>query len=150
MEGVIPKQKITRKKITRQKSVKQTASAKTSKNGPIPVKNKTLRLIESIIDDSKGLDITVIDLSGKSSIADFMVIATGTSGRHVAAMADKIAGELKSKTGINALMEGKAMGDWVLIDAGEVIVHLFRPEVRTFYNLEKMWASDITTASAAR
>ena len=81
-----------------------------------------------------------IPLSGKSSIADYMVVASGRSTRQVAAMANKLAERIKRELGVVARIEGLPVADWVLIDAGDVVVHLFRPEVRSFYNLERMWA----------
>lgn len=95
-------------------------------------------LVEASLDDDKAEDITVIALAGKSSIAEYMVIASGRSSRQVGAMADHLAEKLKAR-GLGVAVEGKAAGDWVLLDAGDVVVHLFRPEVRAFYNLEKMW-----------
>ena len=101
-----------------------------------------MALVQESLDDDKAEDVVVIDLSGKSSIADFMVIASGTSSRHVSAMTDHIVESLK-KNGVKGVScEGQARGDWVLVDSGDVIVHLFRPEVRTFYNIEKIWAVD--------
>ena len=95
--------------------------------------------IQSSLEDHKAEDIVVIDLAGKSDIADFMLIASGRSGRQVATMADKLL-EVAKTHGIKSVSpEGRGQSDWVLIDAGDVIVHLFRPEVRVFYNLEKMW-----------
>ena len=100
--------------------------------------NNILSLIEKILDDNKAQDIVVIDLEGKTSIANQMIVASGTSNRHVAALADKLMEALK-KAGHKATIEGEEKADWILIDAFDVIVHLFRPEVREFYNLEKMW-----------
>ena len=99
-------------------------------------------LLEQILislDDDKAEDVVMIDLRGKSQIADYMVIATGRSTRQVVAIAEKLTDLLKKKYGIICKTEGKDQGDWVLIDAGDVIVHVFRPEVREFYQLEKMW-----------
>jgi ribosome-associated protein len=96
-------------------------------------------LVEKSLDDDKAEDIVVIDLVGKSSIADYMVIASGRSQRQLGAMAEHLVEKLKAREGIGAGVEGAGQGDWVLIDGGDVIVHLFRPEVRSFYNLEKMW-----------
>lgn len=93
------------------------------------------------LEDDKAEDILFIDLDGKSSLADFMIIASGRSGRHVASLADHLAQDAKKLTGRPASVEGMPNADWVLIDTGDVIVHLFRPEVREFYNLEKIWAS---------
>jgi ribosome-associated protein len=92
------------------------------------------------LDDDQALDAVSIPLSGKSSLADHMVIASGRSTRQVASMAQKLAERIKRECGIIARVEGLPNADWVLIDAGDVIVHLFRPEVRSFYNLERMWA----------
>lgn len=96
------------------------------------------------IDADKGEEIVTIDLAGKSAMADAMVIASGRSSRHVAAMAEHIIENLKKSGAKVARAEGMARGDWVLIDAGDVIVHLFRPEVRKFYALEKLWNLDET------
>ena len=97
------------------------------------------------LDDDKGMDIVTIPLAGKSTIADYMIIATGASSRQVAAMADHIEFKLK-KAGI-AIMgkEGIQQADWVLLDTAEVIVHIFRPEVRDFYALERMWTQTAST-----
>ena len=98
-----------------------------------------LQVILSELDDMKAEDTVQIDLRGKSSIGDFMVICSGRSTRQVAAIADKVVEVLKQDHGHYCKTEGKETGDWVLIDAGDVIVHVFRPEVREFYQLEKMW-----------
>ena len=97
-------------------------------------------LVLRSLDDDQAVDTISIPLAGKSSIADYMVIASGRSTRQVASMATKLAEKLKSELHRTPRIEGLPVADWVLIDAGDVIVHLFRPEVRTFYNLEKMWA----------
>ena len=101
-------------------------------------------LIVSSLEDDKAEEITEIDLTGKTSIADSMVIASGRSARHVSAVADKLYRKLKHATADGCKVEGMEKADWVLLDAGTVIVHIFRPEVRNFYNLEKMWAADFT------
>jgi ribosome-associated protein len=88
----------------------------------------------------KAEDIVTIDLTGKSSIADFMVVATGRSNRHVGSVADDVVEHLKNAGLTNIRVEGQPHCDWVLVDAGDVIVHVFRPEVREFYAIEKMWA----------
>ena len=90
--------------------------------------------------------MTVIDLRGKSTIGDFMVVASGTSSRHVVALADQLVAALKKHGFKGILPEGIRQGDWVLIDAGDIIVHLFRPEVRSFYGMEKMWEADLEAA----
>lgn len=106
-----------------------------------------LAAVLSSLDDDKGEDIVKIDLRGKSEIGDYMVIASGRSTRQVSAMAEKLADRLKQGFGVICRAEGKDTGDWVLIDTGDVIVHIFRPEVREFYQLEKMWQPRVASAS---
>lgn len=98
-----------------------------------------LAAVLASLDDDKAEDVVQIDLRGRSDMADYMVIASGRSTRQVAAISEKLADRMKQDHGILCKMEGKETGDWVLIDAGDVIVHVFRPEVRDFYQLEKMW-----------
>ena len=98
-----------------------------------------LALVLKSVDDDKAEDIVQIDLRGRSDVADYMVICSGRSSRQVASISEKLADRLKQEMRISVRMEGKDTGDWVLIDAGDVIVHVFRPEVREFYQLEKMW-----------
>ncbi len=105
-------------------------------------------LVMHQLDEDQAQDVISIPLKGVSSIADHMVIASGRSSRHVAAMAEKIAERIKREGHGSAKMEGLPTADWVLIDAGDVIVHLFRPEVRSFYNLEKMWGAEPRPAPA--
>ena len=109
-----------------------------------------MNVVVSSLEDDKAEDIVVIDLAGKSSIADFMVIASGRSQRQVGAMAEHLREKMKA-FGLDRLsVEGATRCDWVLIDGGDVVVHLFRPEVRSFYNIEKMWGLDLPeTAKAA-
>src|SRR5712675_2952054 len=105
-----------------------------------PDAEEILRLVLARLDDMKAEDTITIDLTGKSSIADSMVVTSGRSHRHVGAVADHVLKDL-TKAGVPGVrVEGMPHCDWVLIDAGDVIVHVFRPEVRAFYNLEKMWA----------
>ena len=101
-----------------------------------------LSLAKDCLDDMKAEDVVEIDLVGKTSIADAMLVATGRSDRHVNAIADRIIQTLKDKRHGAPRVEGMPACDWVLIDVGDVIVHVFRPEVRIFYNLEKMWGAD--------
>jgi len=108
--------------------------------------DETLVAILQSLDGNKAEDVVQIDLRGKTSIADHMVIASGRSTRQVASISEKLVDTLKQDMGILCKMEGKDAGDWVLIDAGDVIVHVFRPEVREFYQLEKMWAPTGTDA----
>lgn len=101
---------------------------------------ETLRLVLARLDDMKAEDTTTIDLRGKSAIADYMVVASGRSNRHVGSVADRVLEDLHKAGVPDVRVEGMPLCDWVLIDAGDVIVHVFRPEVRAFYSLEKMWA----------
>lgn len=127
------------------------------RNVPIPSKSKlrpsgdALRtLVETSLDDDKALDVVVIDLAGKTQIADYMVIASGQSSRQVGAMADHLSQKIKEAGIKDVAVEGAGQGDWVLIDAGDVLVHLFRPEVRDFYGLEKLWSvPDVVAGSGA-
>jgi len=101
-----------------------------------------LRVVLRSLEDAKAEDIVSIDITGKSPLADHMVVASGRSQRHVGAIADRLLSDLKGAGGRDIRVEGQRAGDWVLIDAGDVIVHIFRPEIRSFYNLEKMWQAD--------
>ncbi|KXF76365.1 ribosome-associated protein IOJAP [Paramesorhizobium deserti] len=96
-------------------------------------------MVLASLEDSKAESIVSIDIRGKSALGDYMVIASGRSHRHVAAVADQLLRTLKDAGYGNAKVEGLTNGDWVLIDTGDIIIHLFRPEVREFYNIEKMW-----------
>ncbi len=100
------------------------------------------------LDDDQAVDISTISLAGKTSIADYMVVASGRSQRQVGAMADHLAQRFKAAGYRGVTVEGMPQCDWVLVDAGDVIVHLFRPEVRSFYNLEKMWSADFADPAA--
>jgi ribosome-associated protein len=106
-------------------------------------------LVLRSLDDDQAVEIVSIPLTGKSSIADHMVIASGRSTRQVASMAQKLTERIKQELGRNVRIEGLPVADWVLIDAEDVIVHLFRPEVRSFYNLERMWAFEENAAAPA-
>lgn len=113
---------------------------------------RTERLHELVLrslDDDQALEIVSIPLAGKSSIADHMVIASGRSSRQVASMAQKLSERIKQDMGRSVRVEGLPIADWVLLDADDVIVHLFRPEVRSFYNLERMWAFEERAAAPA-
>ena len=101
-----------------------------------------VRTVMDSLDDAKAEETVLIDLHGKTSIADAMIVTTGRSSVHVASIADRVLRALKGEMKGVPRLEGLAGGDWVLIDAGDIIVHVFRPEVRQFYNLEKMWGSD--------
>ncbi|HVY18622.1 MAG TPA: ribosome silencing factor [Bauldia sp.] len=101
-----------------------------------------IKVVLASLEDSKGEEIASINITGKSSLADYMVVASGRSARHVAAIADRLVSDLKDAGSRDVRVEGLKGGDWVLIDAGDIIVHVFRPEVRAFYNLEKMWRAE--------
>jgi len=113
------------------------------KKNKIAMKNKSKDLLNSLIeetlDDGKAMNIVSISLSGKSSIADYMIIASGTSARHVSSLAEQVNKKLKDSGFTVFSIQGKEESNWVLVDAGDAIVHIFRPEVRDFYNLDKMW-----------
>jgi ribosome-associated protein len=104
--------------------------------------NRLLKVVLDTLDGAKAEEVVTIDLKGKTSIGDHMVLASGRSQRHVGAVADHLIKKLKDEGYGRARVEGLPQCDWVLIDAGDVIVHVFRPEVREFYNLEKMWSAD--------
>ena len=113
------------------------------------ISEQLLSLILTSLDDDKAEEIVQIDLRGRSSMGDFMVIASGRSSRQVGAIAEKLVDRIKQAYGFTAKVEGKETGDWVLIDTGDVVVHVFRPEVRDFYQLEKMWMPATSDASRA-
>lgn len=101
-----------------------------------------MKLVATQLDEDKAENILRIDLTGKSPMADAMIVASGRSARHVAALADHVVRKLKDAGASNVRIEGMPNADWVLIDAGDVVIHIFRPEVREFYNLERLWTSD--------
>ncbi len=113
-----------------------------------PDAEETLRLVLATVDDMKAEDTVTIDLTGKSTIADSMVVTSGRSNRQVGAIADRVLEDLHKAGVRNVRVEGKSHCDWVLIDAGDVIVHVFRPEVRAFYQLEKMWSRGRTAQAS--
>jgi len=104
--------------------------------------NRLLNVVLDTLEDAKAGDVVCIDIKGKTSIGDQMVVASGRSQRHVGAVVDHLVRKLKEEGYGRARVEGLPHCDWVLIDAGDVIIHIFRPEVREFYNLEKMWSAD--------
>ena len=107
-------------------------------------------VVTASLEDSKAEEVVAIDLRTKSALADHIVIASGRSNRHVSAVADHLLRDLKEAGFGSSKVEGLQNGDWVLIDAGDIIVHIFRPEVRSFYNLEKMWSVAETSETATR
>ena len=102
--------------------------------------NQLKREIENILSDNKALEIKSINLKNKTSIADFMIIASGNSSKHIQALSEIVVNELKKKGINNCRLEGRGSNDWKLIDAIDIIIHIFHPEKRKFYNLEKMWS----------
>ena len=102
--------------------------------------NQLKKEIENILNDNKAMEIKSINLKGKTSIADFMIVASGNSSKHIQALSEKLVVELKKKGISNCRLEGRNSNDWKLIDAIDIIVHIFHPEKRKFYNLEKMWS----------
>ncbi len=115
-------------------------SKTTVKKAEKSVSEEILDIAVKSLDDGKAEDIVVMDLQGKTSIANYMIIVSGTSQRHVAALAEQVQMKLKA-AGYKTESEGEEKADWVLIDAFDVIIHIFKPEVREFYNLEKMWSA---------
>lgn len=113
-----------------------------TQNKPHPSADELQEIILTLLDDKKAEKIVVIDLKGKSNIADYLIIATANSGRQANAIADSLYRKMKD-LGVRSHVEGATQGDWILVDAGDIVVHLFRPEVRVFYNLEKMWGMEI-------
>jgi ribosome-associated protein len=137
-------------KLRLNKTGKETYTIVRYKSAPPSSKN-LLDAVKASLDDDKALDVDVIDLAGKTDFADAMIIASGTSGRHVATMAEHLRENLKGAGLASVAIEGLNQCDWVLIDAGDVIVHIFRPEVRQFYELEKIWRDPTPrTGSTAR
>jgi ribosome-associated protein len=106
-----------------------------------PSADDVLQAVKSSLDHDKADDVVVIDLAGKTSIADYMIVASGTSKRHIAAMSDHILEKVKEIGATSVATEGTGYCDWVLIDSGDVVVHLFRPEIREFYALERLWGA---------
>ncbi len=128
------------------------ASSEThSVTDPVPALSAEdlLKSVIASLDDNKAEEITSIDLAGKTGIADFMVIATGGSQRQVAALTDYVVKGLKALGHKDMVVQGLEQADWVLIDAGDVIAHIFRPEVRSFYNLDKLWTTDVDAEQPA-
>lgn len=120
-----------------------TPAGEVSRNRPRGVVNvdEATRIVLTSLEDDKAEDILAIDIRGKSSFADMLVVASGRSARHVGALADHVMRKLKESGVKDVNVEGMPNCDWVLVDAGDVVVHLFRPEVRSFYNIEKIWAA---------
>ena len=120
-----------------------TPAGELSRNRPRGVVNvdDATRVVLTSLEDDKAEDILAIDIRGKSSFADMLIVASGRSARHVGALADHVMRKLKDSGVKDVRVEGMPNCDWVLVDAGDIVVHLFRPEVRSFYNIEKIWAA---------
>ena len=131
--------KVLEFKKNKKKTIKKARSKKTDKT--------FLNYLLKILHEEKAEDVTTVDLNEKSEIADYMIFASGRSTRQVISLAQKRADKIKLKFDIVARIEGKEQGDWVLIDSGDIIIHIFRPEVREFYQLEKMWSPDKSVES---
>lgn len=129
--------------MIRQTTGAATKRASKAKPAAAPASADLLQAIVKCLDDAKAEDIVTISLEGKSSLGDYMVVASGRNDRHVGAIADQLHVKIKELGETRARVEGLATCDWVLVDTGDVIVHVFRPEVREFYNLEKMWQTAI-------
>jgi ribosome-associated protein len=137
-------------KTTAKKSAAKTARKTSTKPAALKAQDadKTLNMILSRLDDMKAEETVTIDLRGKSAFSDYMIVTTGRVNRHVGAIAENVTKALK-ETGIKGIhVEGLPNCDWVLIDSGDVIVHVFRPEVREFYNLERLWTQSPAAAKA--
>ena len=122
---------------------RKTKAPKRNKKTSNAHSKKLLDIATASLDNDKALDVVVINLIGKTSIADYMVVASGTSQRHVATMAVHLREKMKTLGNKEIPIEGSNQNDWVLVDGGDVIVHLFRPEIREFYELEKMWSTEM-------
>jgi ribosome-associated protein len=149
-KSVLPKVSKTASKTASKTSAK--TARKTSTQAAAlkaqPDADKTLNMILSRLDDMKAEETVTIDLRGKSAFSDYMIVTSGRANRHVGAIAENVAKGLK-ENGIKSIhVEGLPNCDWVLIDSGDVIVHVFRPEVREFYNLERLWTQSPTAAKA--
>ena len=153
----IRKKRVRRPRKPKETAAKETATKETATVTSLPARRRKtaaaataatlLATILASLEDGKAVDVVTIDLAGKTLIADYMVIASGRSARQVTALTDHLVEVLGKKRRV--AIEGKAQGDWVLIDAGDVIVHLFRPEIRAYYNLEKMWGGTLPGTQTA-
>ena len=133
-------------KVSSSKAAAIAARMKADAAKDIADKKRVKAMLKTVLknlEDNKAEDIVAIDLSNKTPMADYMIVASGRSGRHVGAVSDHLIRALRDEGFGHARVEGMTQGDWVLIDIGDIVIHVFRPEVREFYRLEKMWAADI-------
>ncbi|HRK18741.1 MAG TPA: ribosome silencing factor [Hyphomicrobiaceae bacterium] len=127
----------------RSPTARTSSKSKPDAGRPVaPADSGVLQDVLTCLDEAKAEDIVTIDIKGKSTIGDFMVVASGRTDRHVGAIADQVREKLKEAGVAGVRMEGQDNCDWVIVDGGDIIVHIFRPEVREFYNIEKMWQSE--------
>jgi ribosome-associated protein len=143
-QSVLPKSSKTSSAKTSRKTSTKAAALKAQSDA-----DKTLNMILSRLDDMKAEETVTIDLRGKSAFSDYMIVTSGRANRHVGAIAENVMKALKEAGQKNLHIEGLPNCDWVLIDSGDVIVHVFRPEVREFYNLERLWTQGPTAAKAS-
>jgi ribosome-associated protein len=143
-QSVLPKSSKTKSAKTSRKTSTKAAALKAQSDA-----DKTLNMILSRLDDMKAEETVTIDLRGKSAFSDYMIVTSGRANRHVGAIAENVMKALKEAGQKNLHIEGLPNCDWVLIDSGDVIVHVFRPEVREFYNLERLWTQGPTAAKAS-
>lgn len=133
--------KKTVKKLLKAQEKNEKLLKKTAKHTENAAAKKMVELIEKTLSAGKAEDIIILDLSGKTALADYLVVATGRAPRHVTALAEQVQLRLK-KTGVPATLEGSDVGDWVIVDAGDVIVHVFHPETRELYCIEELWGEE--------
>jgi ribosome-associated protein len=133
--------KKTVKKLLKAQEKNEKLLKKTAKHTENAAAKKMVELIEKTLSAGKAEDIVILDLSGKTALADYLVVATGRAPRHVTALAEQVQLRLK-KTGVPATLEGGDVGDWVIVDAGDVIVHVFHPETRELYCIEELWGEE--------
>jgi ribosome-associated protein len=143
-QSVLPKSSKTSSAKTSRKTSTKAAALKAQSDA-----DETLNMILSRLDDMKAEETVTIDLRGKSAFSDYMIVTSGRANRHVGAIAENVMKALKQAGQKNLHIEGLPNCDWVLIDTGDVIVHVFRPEVREFYNLERLWTQGPTAAKAS-
>ncbi|WP_420883639.1 ribosome silencing factor [Lentilitoribacter sp. EG35] len=139
----VPQRKEIKLRTAHEKGAKDEKLSKGKKSGDDAVKD-ALKIALECLEEAKAEDTITIDIGGKSSIGDYMIVTSGRSNRHVSAICDQLITDMKNAGLGSARTEGLSKGDWVLIDFGDIIIHVFRPEIREFYNIEKMWLAPET------